>query len=97
MRSWKTGFYLCCRKIRLFASLPAANPLPETQLGSYTLRSENAKPLSIIGKIVEASNDKTILQLGAGIPHESLLPLTALKQSITALYVIITAAPDIYR
>ncbi len=78
----KQGKTYAVEKSGFFASLPLRNPLPAFQKDSYTLKSEKARPLSIIGKIVEASNDKTIVPLGAGIPCESLLPLAALKQSI---------------
>ncbi len=78
----KRGKIHAVEKSGFFASQPFTNPVPSTDTGTYSLRSEEAKPLSIIGKIVDASNDRTIVPLGAGIPHESLLPVGAIKQSL---------------
>ena len=78
----KSGKVYAVEKSGFFASRPVENPRPATNAESYSLRSEEAKPLSIIGKIVDASNDKRIVPLGAGIPHESLLPISAVKQSL---------------
>ncbi len=81
----KQGKTYAVEKSGFFAALPSCNPLPSINAETYSLKSENAKPLSIIGKIVEASNDKSILPFGAGIPHESLLPVSKLKQSVNRI------------
>ena len=69
----RSGFYATC---------PRNGQAPEPEAETYTLKREDAKPVSIIGRIVEASNDNTILPLGAGIPDNDLLPLRSLRQSI---------------
>ena len=78
----KRGKVYAVEKSGFFASRPVSNPRPSTNTESYSLRSEEAKPLSVIGKIVDASNDSSIIPLGAGIPHESILPVAAIKQSL---------------
>ena len=78
----KQGKTYAVEKSGFFASTPSNNPLPDMQHEYYSLKPEYAAPLSMIGKIVEASNDKSILPFGAGVPHESLLPIAGLKQSI---------------
>jgi DNA-binding transcriptional MocR family regulator len=65
-----------------FATFPLTGQVPEPENERYSLKREEAKPVSIIGKIVEASNDSAILPLGAGIPDASLLPAGNLRQSI---------------
>ena len=69
----RSGYYTTC---------PRKGPPPDPEIETYTLTREDAKPVSIIGRIVEASNDSTILPLGAGIPDKDLLPLRSLRQSI---------------
>lgn len=77
------GLIYSVEKSGFYASIPSNNPTPTSKYEYYSLKKEEARPLSFIGNIVEASNDKSITPLGAGIPAESLLPVNALKQSIT--------------
>lgn len=79
------GFVYSIEKSGFFAAQPSNTPTPTSSREIYSLKKEEAKPLSIIGNIVEASNDKTIVPLGAGIPPESLLPVNSLRQSITRI------------
>ncbi len=44
--------------------------------------SEPVKPVSILGRIVNASNDTDLVPLGAGIPDATLLPLSGLSRSL---------------
>jgi DNA-binding transcriptional MocR family regulator len=60
----------------------SAGRLPAPEAGRYTLKSEPTRPLSIIGRIVEAGNNPQIVPLGAGNPHESLLPVAALQRCV---------------
>ena len=70
----KAGFY---------AATPAVAPLPAPEKDHFSLKSSEATSVSIFNRIVEASNDHTIVPLGAGIPDSSCLPLAALKNEIT--------------
>ncbi|MBF9019017.1 MULTISPECIES: PLP-dependent aminotransferase family protein, partial [unclassified Oceanispirochaeta] len=77
----RQGLVNAIEKSGYFASNPRTSPLPEPQKEKYYLKSEEATPLSILGRIVEAGNDETIVPLGAGKPHESNLPIKSLKQN----------------
>lgn len=79
----RQGIIYSVEKSGYYAAIPSNTPQPTSNREVYSLKKEVAKPLSIIGNIVEASNDKSIAPLGAGIPAESLLPLNGLKQSIS--------------
>ena len=70
----KSGYYVARRR---------EAPLPEQGAERYSLKPEASRPLSLIGKVVEASNDSSIMPLGAGIPHHSLLPVNSLKRSLS--------------
>ncbi|MDA3852566.1 MAG: PLP-dependent aminotransferase family protein [Spirochaetaceae bacterium] len=79
------GRTIAVEKSGFFASSPKKSPLPTPQNEVFSMKSEDVKPLSILGRIVEASNDKSIVPLGAGVPHESLLPINPLKQIISSV------------
>ena len=81
----RQGLAYAVEKSGFFARNPLSTPLPEPQKEKYYLNSEEAVPLSIIGRIVEAGNDSSVIPLGAGNPHESLLPAKHLKQSILSV------------
>ncbi len=70
----KAGFY---------AAAPAMAPLPTPEKEHFSLKSREAKSVSIFNRIVEASNDHSIVPLGAGVPDSSYLPLVTLKNEIT--------------
>ncbi|MDC7239174.1 MAG: PLP-dependent aminotransferase family protein [Spirochaetales bacterium] len=78
----RQGLAYAVEKSGFFARNPLSTPLPEPQKEKYYLNTEDAVPLSIIGRIVEAGNDCSVIPLGAGNPHESLLPVKHLKQSL---------------
>jgi DNA-binding transcriptional MocR family regulator len=77
----RRGLVYAVEKSGYFTRPPRTSPLPEPQKEKYYLNSEEATPLSILGRIVEAGNDKSIVPLGAGNPHESILPVKSLKQN----------------
>ncbi|WP_028973092.1 PLP-dependent aminotransferase family protein [Spirochaeta cellobiosiphila] len=60
-------------------------PLPTNEREGFTLSSKEAIPLSILGRVVEASNDHSIIPLGAGVPDTTYLPLNAIKSRINKL------------
>lgn len=70
-------------KAGFFAATPSPAPLPSPEKEHFSLKSSEAKSVSIFNRIVEAGNDHTIVPLGAGIPDSSYLPLAALKNEIT--------------
>ena len=76
------GIIRSVEKSGYFVESPRNAPLAEQQTEAYHLKPEESRPLSIIGKVVEASNDSSVIPLGAGIPHHSLLPVNALRQSL---------------
>ncbi|MFW5694810.1 MAG: PLP-dependent aminotransferase family protein [Alkalispirochaeta sp.] len=61
-------------------SRPVRTPSADAR-GTNTLQ-EPVQPVSILGRIVNASNDGKLVPLGAGIPDEGLLPLTGLSRSL---------------
>ena len=81
----QSGLCYSLEKSGFYASLAKSGPIPQPQKEKHYLKSEKVSPLSIIGRIVEASNDSSVIPLGAGLPHESLLPVKSLKQNISRL------------
>ena len=79
------GLIRAVEKSGFFALPPPAaeGELPAPEKEGHSLCEETIRPLSIIGRIVEASNSSDILPLGAGLPETSLLPIAALKRSLT--------------
>ncbi|MBN2618114.1 MAG: PLP-dependent aminotransferase family protein [Spirochaetales bacterium] len=77
------GVIYSVEKSGYFISPPGLNPIPTLDGEIYSLKKEEAKPLSIIGNIVEASNDKSIAPLGAGIPDSTILPIKDIQKSIS--------------
>ena len=78
----RSGMAFAVEKSGYFASLPGSSPSPAPHREKHQLTSEEARPLSMIGRIIEAGNDRRIVPLGAGLPHASLLPLKNLKQNL---------------
>ena len=72
-------------KSGFFASAPSRSPLPAPEKDHFTLESHEIRPLSILSRIVEASNDYKITPLGAGVPDQSYLPLGSLKAEINRI------------
>ena len=72
----KSGFY---------AASSSRSPVPEPEKDHFTLQSHEIRPLSILSRIVKASNDHGITPLGAGVPDQSYLPLNALKGEINRI------------
>ncbi|MDC7231855.1 MAG: PLP-dependent aminotransferase family protein [Spirochaetales bacterium] len=75
------GYAYGVEKSGYFVRSPLKSPLPQPHKEKYYLKSEDATPLNILERVVEAGNDDSIIPLGAGNPHESLLPVKSLKQS----------------
>lgn len=76
------GRIFSVEKSGFFASSQHSMPLPAPEQDHFSLQSKEAEPVSIIGKIVEASNDSSIVPLGAGVPDQSFLPGGAIKRVI---------------
>jgi DNA-binding transcriptional MocR family regulator len=72
-------------KSGFFAADCLSAPLPTPEKEPFSLKSREAKPVSILGRIVEASNDHSTIPLGAGLPDSSYLPLPALKREFHTL------------
>jgi len=75
--------FTALKKRGFYAAAPAVAPLPTPEKEHFSLKSGEAKSVCIFNRIVEASNDHTIVPLGAVVPDSSYLPLVALKNEIT--------------
>ncbi len=81
------GRIFAVEKSGYFAAEGQTAPLPSPQMEHFSLQSREAEPISIMGRIVEASNDRTIIPLGAGVPDSSYLPISSLKREINQLMI----------
>ncbi len=81
------GNIYAVEKSGYFADQQDASPVPSPQKEHFSLLSGEARPVSIMGRIVEASNDHSILPLGAGVPDSSYLPMSSLKKEINQLLI----------
>ena len=81
------GSIYAVEKSGYFADQQDVSPMPSPQKEHFSLQSGIARPVSIMGRIVEASNDNTILPLGAGVPDSSYLPIGSLKKEMNQLMI----------
>lgn len=72
-------------KTGYFAEAKRTNPLPAPEAQTFTLRAQEAKPFSVLSRIVAASTDPSIIPLGAGLPDSDYVPLTALRAEYNRL------------
>ena len=74
-----------CRSVEksgYFAASPLTGAVPAPETERYSLSPEEVRPVSILGRIVEASNEPGIVPLGAGIPDAALLPGPAVERAL---------------
>ncbi|MDC7124951.1 MAG: PLP-dependent aminotransferase family protein [Spirochaetales bacterium] len=80
-----TGFVHSVEKSGFFAVNRPGSPIPSPEKEHFSLISKEAVPLSVISRIITASNERSIVPLGAGLPDSSYLPLASLKREINSL------------
>lgn len=70
----KSGFFVIPAKTK---------ELPLPQKAPHTLKITTPKTKPIISRVVDLSNNSSIISLGAGIPDKTILPLNKLNKIIT--------------
>ncbi len=79
----RTGRIRAVPRSGYFACRSDSALLPSHRPAEYPLTRTAVRPVSMIGRIVEVSNDRTIAPLGAGIPNEEYLPVRLLSRMLS--------------